>query len=66
MKITLNGDARDIKNNSTVKELLDFLKLKSETVAVELNLAILPKNEYDNRCLKEGDKVEIISFVGGG
>lgn len=66
MKITLNGSIREIDGNPAVKALLDALKLKPETVAVELNLAIVPKNEYDTRRLKEGDKIEIISFVGGG
>ncbi|HLD36599.1 MAG TPA: sulfur carrier protein ThiS [Planctomycetota bacterium] len=66
MKITLNGMAREIDSGDTVKALLDGLKLKSETVAVELNLAIVPKNEYDTRRLNEADKIEIISFVGGG
>lgn len=66
MKITLNGTARDIDSDVTVKVLLDSIKLKPETVAVELNLAIVPKNEYDTRQLNEADKIEIISFVGGG
>lgn len=66
MKITLNGNAREINNGATVKALLDSIKLKPETVAVELNLAIVPKNEYDTRRINEEDKIEIISFVGGG
>ncbi|MEK7309432.1 MAG: sulfur carrier protein ThiS [Planctomycetota bacterium] len=66
MKITLNGNIREINSGATVKALLDSLNLKPETVAVELNLAIVPKNEYDARRLNDGDKIEIISFVGGG
>jgi thiamine biosynthesis protein ThiS len=66
MKITLNGNIREINSGATVRSLLDSLKLKPETVAVELNLAIVPKNEYDARRLNEADKIEIISFVGGG
>ena len=66
MKITLNGSIKETGNSDTVKALLEAIKLKPETVAVELNLAIVPKNEYDTRRLKEGDKIEIISFVGGG
>ena len=66
MKIIINGVQKEIGNELTVKSLLDDIKLEPETVAVELNLAIVPKNEYDTRRLKEGDKIEIISFVGGG
>lgn len=66
MKITLNGNASEIDKGVTVKVLLDSLKLKPAAVAVELNLAIVPKNEYDTRRLKVEDRIEIISFVGGG
>lgn len=45
---------------------MDGLKLKPESVAVELNLEIVPKKEYNIKKLNEGDKIEIISFVGGG
>ncbi|MBI5778402.1 MAG: sulfur carrier protein ThiS [Planctomycetes bacterium] len=66
MKITLNGNSKETDRDITVTALLESITLKPETVAVELNLAIVPKNEYDTRRLKEGDKIEIISFVGGG
>jgi len=66
MNITLNGNNREIAQRVTVREFLEDLKLKPETVAVEVNLAIVSKNEYDTRRLDEGDKIEIISFVGGG
>ena len=66
MKITLNGNDREINSGMTVKALLDSIKLSPDTVAVELNLAIVPKREYDTRRLNGNDKIEIISFVGGG
>jgi len=66
MKITLNGSIKETGAGITIRALLDSIKLKPETVAVELNLAIVPKNEYDTRRLNEADKIEIISFVGGG
>jgi len=66
MKISINGQMIDIPDSASVKSLLDTLKLKPETVAVEINLEIIPKKEYNNYTVKEGDKVEIISYVGGG
>jgi sulfur carrier protein len=66
MKIVLNGNPKEITDGATVRSLLDALKLKPETVAVELNLGIVPKKEYETKRLKESDKIEIISFVGGG
>jgi thiamine biosynthesis protein ThiS len=66
MKIIFNGHSREISNALTIRAFLDNLKLNPEIVAVELNLAIIPKNQYDNKIISEGDKIEIISFVGGG
>src|SRR3989339_771644 len=51
MNITLNGNNREIAQRVTVREFLEDLKLKPETVAVEVNLAIVSKNEYDTRRL---------------
>ncbi|EAL4424307.1 thiamine biosynthesis protein ThiS [Campylobacter jejuni] len=54
-----------------LKELkfMDFIKekgLKIELIALELNGEIIPKSEFENLILKENDKAEIVSFVGGG
>lgn len=66
MKIILNGCSREITEGLTIRSLLDEIKYNPETVAVELNLAIVSKREYANKNIREGDKIEIISFVGGG
>ena len=50
----------------TVAGLLQELDIRSDRVAVELNLTILDRSEFDGRNLQEGDRVEIISFIGGG
>ncbi len=46
--------------------LLTELDIRPDRVAVELNLTILDRNEFDRRSLQEGDRIEIISFIGGG
>ena len=66
MRVILNGEPADIRDNSTVGALLEELRIGRERVAVEVGLAIVPKKEYDQHCLCEGDKVEIVQFVGGG
>lgn len=66
MRIFVNGTLKEIAEGITLKMFLDTLKLNPESVAVELNLEVVPKKEYDTKDLKEGDKIEIISFVGGG
>jgi thiamine biosynthesis protein ThiS len=66
MNLVINGQKQIIKDGTTIIKLLDELKINRLSVAVELNLDIVPKNKYDGTILNEGDKLEIISFVGGG
>ncbi|KAB0667410.1 sulfur carrier protein ThiS [Oryzomonas japonica] len=66
MHITLNGEQADIAEGSTVAGLLEHLQLPRERVAVEVNLAIVPKAAYDSCGLAEGDRIEVVHFVGGG
>lgn len=66
MQIQVNGEQRACQSGSTVGDLLRELEIKTERVAVELNLEILDRQEFERRDLKEGDRVEILSFIGGG
>jgi len=66
MQIQVNGNHRDTKAGTTVADLLCELNIKPDRVAVEVNLEILDKGVFAQRCLQEGDRVEIISFIGGG
>ena len=66
MQVVINGESVDIKAGITVAELLEHLQIGRERVAVEVGLAIVPKAEYDTHTLSDGDKVEIVQFVGGG
>jgi thiamine biosynthesis protein ThiS len=66
MRIQLNGEPYDGSEAMTVTELLERLEIESTRVAVELNLDILPKDEYTKTPLKEGDQLEVVHFVGGG
>jgi sulfur carrier protein len=50
----------------TVADLLDALDIKPDRVAVELNLEILDRREFSRRALHPGDRIEILSFIGGG
>lgn len=63
--MTINGEKIGLKE----LKFLDFLKqkgLKSELIALELNGKIIPKSEFENLVLKENDKAEVVTFVGGG
>jgi len=66
MKLTVNGQAREVPEGTTVAQLLQQLGVVPERVVVELNLTILKRAEHPNALLKEGDEVEIVQFVGGG
>ena len=66
MQIQVNGERRGCPAGSTVGDLLRKLEITTERVAVELNLEILDQKDFDHRALKEGDRVEILSFIGGG
>ena len=65
MDIALNGETRSV-SVKTVKELLESLDIDSKRVAVELNMEILPKADYVTRTIADGDRIEIVHFVGGG
>lgn len=64
--IHVNGEARTWRSGATVADLLQDLDVRAERVAVELNLEILDRAIFDQRPLKDGDRVEILGFIGGG
>ena len=66
LQIQVNGLPRDCRSGSTVGDLLRELEIMTERVAVELNLEILDRKEFELRNLRQGDRVEILSFIGGG
>ena len=65
MEIIVNGDPRCLEAAS-VRLLLETLDIDPRRVAVELNGAIVPKGDYDQTPLNDGDKVEIVHPMGGG
>lgn len=65
MEITINGEIRDFPPQ-TVLQLLETLGIDPKRVAVELNMDILPKGEYQTTTVVAGDRIEIVHFVGGG
>jgi sulfur carrier protein len=66
MRLIVNGEDFNTKNAETIQELLKELRIEPGRVAVEVNLSIIKKADYESYRLKDGDKVEIVNFVGGG
>ncbi len=66
MQITLNGEDRTIKAGTTLQQLVATLGPDPRGIAIERNLEIVPKSEHENVVLEDGDKLEVVQFVGGG
>jgi sulfur carrier protein len=65
MEITVNGKKKSVSPMS-VLQFLESIGIDQRRVAVEYNLDILPKDTYEKTILKDGDRLEIVHFVGGG
>lgn len=66
MRVVVNGKERDIPTGLTVAQLLEHLEVDPTIVAVERNKEIVPRSQFNQVVIKEGDILEIVSFVGGG
>jgi sulfur carrier protein len=66
VQLTINGEARAFQGVADVAALVAALGLDRRKVAVERNLEIVPRSRYAQTSLADGDRIEIVSFVGGG
>ena len=66
MQILVNGEHKDCREPLLLAELIAQLGMKGDRVAVELNREIVPRAEWSDTELHEGDRLEIVHFVGGG
>jgi thiamine biosynthesis protein ThiS len=66
MILYLNGEQHEFPDGLTVATLVAQLGMKPDRAAVELNLDIVPRARWDTTTLKDGDKLEVVHFVGGG
>jgi sulfur carrier protein len=66
MKLQINGEPRDFDAPLSLSALLEHLGMKADRVAIELNRGIVPREQWAETSLTEGDRLEIVHFVGGG
>ncbi|HXX93050.1 MAG TPA: sulfur carrier protein ThiS [Planctomycetota bacterium] len=66
MKVTVNGEAREVPDGTTLDGLLRELGLENRPIAVELNLQVVPRQRHAGTSLSGGDRLEIVTLVGGG
>ncbi len=62
----MNGEEKQVEERTTVQELLALLGLGETLVAVERNDEVIPRAQHPSTLLREGDRVEVVHFVGGG
>ncbi len=66
MKITCNGETREVKTDITLVSFIRDMDLNPDTVVAECDGRIIKRDEYDTLVLREGNVLELIRFVGGG
>jgi sulfur carrier protein len=66
VRLTVNGDLQIFDGLASVADLVASLGLDARKVAVEVNLEIVPRSAYGATALADGDRVEIVHFIGGG
>jgi len=66
LQIQLNGEPREVADGLTVEDLIVSLALEPSRVAFELNRSVVRRKDWSQTTLHDGDRVEIVHFVGGG
>ena len=66
IQVTINGERRNVPNQQSVTELLAFIGVGGDRVAVELNKSIVRKRDWDSISVSDGSELEVVEFVGGG
>ena len=64
MEITVNGQLHQVQENDTILQLIHTLGLENKRLAVEMNLTIVPRSQFETCILTQGDKIEIVQAIG--
>jgi len=66
MKIVVNGQDREFRENATLLDILKELSLEDKVMAAAVNMNIVKQDDWKSYIIKDGDKLELLDFVGGG
>ncbi len=66
MTVIFNGESREVADHATISDVLAQFDLTSQRVAVEVNLELIPRGQHAQHVLRDGDRLEVVTLVGGG
>ena len=66
MQIIINGKEKNIEENKTLLQIIQDLKIEDKVMAAAINMDIVKKDDWSSYIPKDGDKLELLQFVGGG
>ncbi|MFM2096000.1 MAG: Sulfur carrier protein ThiS [Planctomycetota bacterium] len=66
MNVIVNGEARELSPGMTIAELIELVGANARYVAVEVNLAVVPRSQHASLRIADGDQIELVTLVGGG
>ena len=66
LRVFINGESKEISGTPSLAELIEQLDLPAARIAIELNRDVVRRSEWNSTVLQDGDRIEIVHFVGGG
>lgn len=66
MEVIINGEPRELADDTSAAQLIDQLGLTTRRLAVEVNLEIVPRSQFESHRFNPGDRIEIVHAIGGG
>tara|TARA_A100001234_G_C12393740_1_gene287440 strand:- start:28 stop:243 length:216 start_codon:yes stop_codon:yes gene_type:complete len=66
IQVFINGKKKYFSKNNNLFSLLNFLQIEKNGIAIEINEIVVPKSQYKDKIIRNGDQIEIVQFIGGG
>ena len=66
MRVFINGESQEISGTPSLAELIDQLELPAARIAIEVNREVVRRSDWGRTIVQDGDRIEIVHFVGGG
>ena len=66
MLVTINGEAKNLNGELSIRDLLKELQVEEKVVALSINASLVKRDTWDSTFIKENDKIELLQFMGGG